>query len=226
MMGSGDVSPYVRADRELASEARDYRLKQANILIGQELKRSEQLNLVTQDIAHTKEVELYHQMHLKIKSLLPTQWKNASWDVTKTIIESATEHQFDPIFLMAVIMNESGFRPLARGTSGEIGLMQILPKTAKWISAKTNIKWEGHKTLKNYKTNIKLGTFYLSMLRDKMGTKRHLYLAAYNMGARNVKRLLKRKTIPTIYSSKVLQHYMSFYFELGNKVKPSVFAQN
>jgi soluble lytic murein transglycosylase-like protein len=52
------------------------------------------------------------------------------------------------------------------------------------------------------------------MLRSQLGTWRHIYLAAYNMGPNAAVKFLKRKKMPVNYSSKVLNHYMNFYMDL------------
>ena len=116
----------------------------------------------------------------------------------------------DPMFVTAMIMNESSFRPTIRGTSGEIGLMQILPGTGKWMANKIKVNWEGEKTLKDPVLNIQLGTAYVSYLREKY---RHgqLYMAAYNMGPGNLRKALRRQIRPEDYTLKVMSHYFDLY---------------
>jgi soluble lytic murein transglycosylase-like protein len=57
---------------------------------------------------------------------------------------------------LAVVEVESGFRPNARGRAGEIGMMQILPRTARFIGYKGRMK-----NLYNPSTNLKFGMKYL-----------------------------------------------------------------
>jgi len=58
---------------------------------------------------------------------------------------------------MAVVEVESGFRPGARGGAGEIGMMQILPRTARFIGYKGSLK-----NLYAPNTNLKYGMKYLA----------------------------------------------------------------
>jgi soluble lytic murein transglycosylase len=59
--------------------------------------------------------------------------------------------------------------------------------------------------------NIVLGIRYLAHLRRNFQGQGTHYLAAYNMGARNVRRLLAQNTNPRIYSDKILKSYKGLY---------------
>lgn len=138
-------------------------------------------------------------------------------EVAKTLVEESVRHGFDPLFLMAVIENESSFNPLIRGTSGEIGLMQILPDTAAWIAKIANLPYKNEKTLEDPVQNIRLGAAYIAHLREKFDSHGQLYLAAYNMGSGNVKRALASKTMPKIYPTRVMKRYVRFYTEISSR---------
>jgi soluble lytic murein transglycosylase len=153
---------------------------------------------------------------------LKKPWKKLSKQISKTIILESEKYKFDPIFLMAVIENESSFNPEAIGTSGEIGLMQLTPQTAKWITEKYDFPWHGPKSLKDPVTNIKIGAAYLAYLREKFDSRSQLYLAAYNMGTTNVLRALGKQIWPKEYSSRVMQRYVRFYSELREEIDKSI----
>jgi soluble lytic murein transglycosylase len=138
-------------------------------------------------------------------------WKKSAKAVSKTIVEQSLKYEFDPIFILSVIQSESGFNPHAKGTQGEIGLMQLMPDTAKWIAKKNKIKWTGKNCLRDPITNIKLGAAYLSSLRDEFDSHARLYLAAYNMGATNVNNALDNEIWPKDYPARVMKHYFHFY---------------
>jgi len=82
----------------------------------------------------------------------------------------------------AIIWTESKYRPNATSRVGAIGLMQILPKTAEWLS---NIEGIEFRDLKDPKTNIKFGVIYLKYLQKKFDST-NTVLAAYNAGEGNV----------------------------------------
>ena len=151
-----------------------------------------------------------------VEDSLPKKWKSKSDVIAKAIITEAGKHGFDPVFLMAVIANESSFNPEAKGTSGEIGLMQILPKTAKWFAKKAELKMGRvtDKTLKDPVKNIQIGAAYIAYLRGEFDSHGQLYLAAYNMGKVNVKRALAREIKPKDYAGRVMNRYVKFYTEI------------
>lgn len=130
------------------------------------------------------------------------------------ILAESKKYGFDPFFLLAVIENESRFNLKARGDAGEIGLMQILPDTAKWICEKNNWKWRGEKTLLDPVQNVKIGAAYLNLLRSQFEFESQLYISAYNMGAGNVHKALSHQVTPKDYHSKVLNFYISYYRQI------------
>ena len=121
----------------------------------------------------------------------------------------------DPLFLMAVIATESQFNPKARGSHGEIGLMQVLPKTAKWIAPQAGIK-RNQINLEDPALNIRIGATYFAKLRKTFEGKGTRYVSAYNMGSKNVRKLLKSNKEPKIYSARVIGNYTAFYARIGS----------
>jgi soluble lytic murein transglycosylase len=151
------------------------------------------------------------------KRLKAWHYKGRTDQVAKAIVASAKKHQLDPLFVMAVIQNESGFNVQARGRDGEIGLMQLMPDTAKWLAKRTKTQWRGKATLLDPATNIKLGTEYLALLRTRFDNHGQLYLAAYNMGPKNVRRALARAVRPKDYPLKVMSNYVKYYAKLSGR---------
>ncbi len=149
---------------------------------------------------------------------LRKQWKKQTERVSKTIAYESEKYGFDPIFLMAVIQNESSFDPEILGTHGEIGLMQIIPETGEWISEKYNLPWKGSQSLKDPVINIQIGAAYLAYLREKFEFHSQLYLAAYNMGSTNVKRAIERQILPKQYPFRVMQRYVKFYSKIHEEI--------
>jgi soluble lytic murein transglycosylase len=157
---------------------------------------------------------------------LKVSWKGQTDRISRAIIDASVRHGLDPLLLLALIQNESRFDPIIVGTHGEIGLMQIKPDTAEWIAKKSRIHWTGAEMLRDPVSNIRIGAAYLSMLRSKFGFEKNLYLAAYNMGARNLNRLLSSNGYPRIYPQKTIQHYSRIYLEFvdSHKDKPATAA--
>jgi soluble lytic murein transglycosylase len=99
----------------------------------------------------------------------------------------ARNYELDPALVAAVIYQESKFRADARSDSGAIGLMQLLPGTARGIATRTGGSRFEDADLLDPEINIRYGCWYLRHLLDKYGTLERA-LAAYNGGQGNVDR--------------------------------------
>jgi soluble lytic murein transglycosylase len=101
------------------------------------------------------------------------------------VVGHAANYDLDPALLAAVIYRESRFDAGARSSSGAIGLMQLLPETAKGIALHTGGSRFRVADLYDPEINVRYGAFYLRRLLTKYGDER-LALAAYNAGQANV----------------------------------------
>jgi len=156
-------------------------------------------------------VEVYNLVQRNTKK----RYQSKVERMTKAILEESNRYDIDPIFVASIIRTESAFNPLARGTSGEIGLMQLMPKTGEYIAKRIGLKnYKGAKTLKDPVKNIKIGVAYLNYLRQKFDNQAYKYVPAYNMGPGNVIKSIARQERPKIYSSKVIKFYESFYKQI------------
>jgi soluble lytic murein transglycosylase len=99
----------------------------------------------------------------------------------------ASNYDLDPALVAAVIYQESKFRPDARSESGAIGLMQLLPETAKGIALRTGGSRFRVEDLYDPEVNVRYGCWYLRNLLGKYGSL-ETALAAYNGGQGNVDR--------------------------------------
>ncbi len=97
----------------------------------------------------------------------------------------ARNHGLDPAFVAAVVYVESRFDPNAESAAGAIGLMQLLPDTAKGIALRTGGKRFVVADLRDPEINVRYGTWYLEHLRDRYDDM-ELGLAAYHAGQGNV----------------------------------------
>lgn len=82
-------------------------------------------------------------------------------------------HGLDPELVRAVIQVESAFDPLARSRRGAMGLMQLMPDTARELEV--GDVWDPEE-------NIRGGTTYLRRMLDRFEGKLELALAGYNAG--------------------------------------------
>ena len=103
----------------------------------------------------------------------------------------ARNYDLDPALLAAVIYQESKFRPDSRSSSGAIGLMQLLPDTAKGIALHTGGSRFRVADLYDPEINVRYGSWYLRHLLRKYRDE-ETALAAYNAGQANVDRWRSR----------------------------------
>jgi soluble lytic murein transglycosylase len=97
----------------------------------------------------------------------------------------AQNYELDAALIAAVIYRESKFDADARSRSGAIGLMQLLPDTARGIAVHTGGRDFVVEDLLDPEINVRYGSFYLRRLLRKYEDER-LALAAYNAGQANV----------------------------------------
>jgi soluble lytic murein transglycosylase len=90
-----------------------------------------------------------------------------------------------------VIYQESKFRADVKSSSGAIGLMQLLPATARGIAVHTGGSKFVVSDLYNPEINVRYGAWYLRHLLQKYHDERNA-LAAYNAGQQNVDLWLRR----------------------------------
>ncbi|MDR1080431.1 MAG: lytic transglycosylase domain-containing protein [Deltaproteobacteria bacterium] len=119
----------------------------------------------------------------------------------------AREHEVSPALVKAVIQAESRFNPRAVSSNGAIGLMQILPSTARSV---------GVRNLSRPEDNVVAGVRYLKTLLDQFGDDEVLAVAAYNCGPDLIRRY--GNSIPPItetrsFVNKVMEYYQSYVKE-------------
>jgi soluble lytic murein transglycosylase len=204
IVGQGQMA---LANYHFAPLKKSVRLKQAKELLGSFYDHS-----VVKNGEKFRHIEEF--IFSQVKGNLRDPWKPQARRLASAIMKESAKYNFDPIFLMAVIDNESTFNPETLGSFGEIGLMQVKPKTAAWIGKKYGIDYHGSKSLYDPAVNVKFGAAYLDYLRDRFESQSRLYLAAYNMGVTNVNRALEKEIWPKEYPARVIQHYLKFYAEL------------
>jgi soluble lytic murein transglycosylase len=92
----------------------------------------------------------------------------------------------DPLFTAALIRQESGFHPQARSPVGALGLMQIMPATARRMERVSRF------SLLDPSTNVRLGTRFLHGLLERFDRNADLALAGYNAGPHRVDQWKRR----------------------------------
>jgi soluble lytic murein transglycosylase-like protein len=121
-------------------------------------------------------------------------------------------YDVDPELIKIVIRKESEFNPRAVSRSGAIGLMQLMPETARGLGVKDPY---------NPRENIKGGVKYLSYLLGVFEEDLELALAAYHAGPGLVRRL---KRVPQIPATREYVDYILSRYGRGRKKNPVYFS--
>ncbi|HCS64529.1 MAG TPA: lytic murein transglycosylase [Cellvibrio sp.] len=108
------------------------------------------------------------------------------------VAKAAKQTSVNPLFIFAVTRQESAFVHDAKSTAGAVGLMQLLPSTAKQTAQKNGLSFTPQDLIKPEK-NIALGSRYLDHLLGVFDGNRILAAAAYNAGPTRVKKWLNKE---------------------------------
>ena len=138
----------------------------------------------------------------------------------------------DEAWVYGLVRQESRFITHARSSAGAAGLMQIMPRTAKFIASKIGLRNFKPANVTEVQTNVNLGTGYMKIVLDQLG---HPVLAsaAYNAGpgrarrwrdARPLEGAIYAETIPFAetrdYVKKVIANSVFYAALLGKPVVP------
>lgn len=103
------------------------------------------------------------------------------------VSKAAKQTSVNPLMIFAVARQESAFMPDAKSPAGAVGLMQLLPSTAKQTAQKSGMRFNVQDLIQPDK-NIALGSRYLDYLLGVFDGNRILAAAAYNAGPSRVRK--------------------------------------
>ncbi len=139
--------------------------------------------------------------------------------VKQHVHEAADEFNIEHELLHALIAKESRFDTLAVSPGGAIGLMQIMPATARNFGVSGDKTTSIKKKLFDPRTNIKTGTRYLQYLINLFPGRLELALAAYNAGEGTVMRAGNK-----IPNNKGTQHYVQAVMKIYSQLKSAAWV--
>ena len=116
---------------------------------------------------------------LKRSSRRPSTKSRGRTDIDQLIAVTATRNELDSALLKAGVLAESSFNPRAQSRRGALGLMQLMPRTAKHYGVRNAF---------DPKQNLTGGARHLRNLLNRFNGNETLALAAYNAGETAVKR--------------------------------------
>lgn len=144
---------------------------------------------------------------------------------------AARQASIDPHFMYAIAKQESAFNIDAKSPVGAMGLMQLMPTTAKATAKKAGLVYRPQDLLLAEK-NIVLGSRYLEELLNSFSGNRILTAAAYNAGPSRVRQWLRKddtkvpydvwiETIPyketRLYVQNILSFAVVYAYRTGSK---------
>jgi soluble lytic murein transglycosylase-like protein len=123
--------------------------------------------------------DVFHREMQKINVAIRKQFFANAVPFGDIIHAKAQKYDVDPALVAAVVETESRFHSNARSQVGARGLMQLMPKTGRWMGASN---------LYNAEQNVDAGAKYLKYLNGRFDGNLTKTIAAYNAGEGNVRR--------------------------------------
>lgn len=151
------------------------------------------------------------------------------------VLHYALKRQIDPALIYALMRQESGFEREIRSSAGAVGLMQLMPATAKAQAAADSLKDFHPQDLIYPAINVRLGTYYMKNLLDDYRGNPYYMLANYNAGPEPTRRwfrTLGHKPIDEMvedisywetrdYVKKVMGNYWTYKLLYNNRIRPA-----
>ena len=97
-------------------------------------------------------------------------------------VQAAREQGVDPALLFGIARQESRFVPDIVSSAGAVGLMQLMPPTARWVAKQLNRADYRPTQISDVEVNTQFGAFYFRYVLDKLDGVPALAAAAYNAG--------------------------------------------
>ncbi|MDH0096363.1 transglycosylase SLT domain-containing protein [Ectopseudomonas hydrolytica] len=144
------------------------------------------------------------------------------------LVREAKRRDLHSSWVFAITRQESAFMADARSHAGAMGLMQLMPATAKETARKFGIPLASPQHVLNPDTNIQLGAAYLSQVYGQFNGNRILASAAYNAGPGRVRQWLRGadhlsydvwvENIPFDETRQYVQNVLSYSVIYGQKL--------
>lgn len=119
------------------------------------------------------------------------EYKEYPMDFAESVSKYSEKYGVPEIIIYSVIKTESDFKSNAVSSVGAVGLMQIMPSTCEWISARLGETNE-FALMYDPDTNIRYGTYLISFLKLRYGNWDTVF-AAYNAGHGRVDQWLENE---------------------------------
>jgi len=113
------------------------------------------------------------------------------FDTAFPVVDLGATGSIERALALAVTRQESAFNAAAVSSSGALGLMQLLPGTARDVAGRVGVPFIQEKLTRDPAYNVQLGSQYLAEMLQRFGGSYEIALAAYNAGPNRVARWLE-----------------------------------
>ncbi len=174
---------------------------------------------------------------LKIGKIEEQKRRTALDSTLYPIPDTAPEGGFtmDKALIFAIVRQESEFNSWAKSSAGARGLMQVMPRTASYISRDRSLRYQSRIKLDHPRYNMALGQQYIQTMLGEKFTKGNLFksLTAYNAGPGNLRKWEKKinfqndpllfiESIPARETRNYIEHVISNYWIYRMQMKQPV----
>ena len=180
-------------DMNLVAEASEFKAVQEFKILGRDLEAKRQWQFAIKNLSRDKllaAAKLAEQWGLDQLAII-TLVKADYWDdlalrfpirYHNEVTDNAVQHNLDSSLVYGLIRQESMLDKNAVSFAGAMGLMQLMPETAKKVAKELKEPWQSNTDLYKPEINIHYGTYYFKDLLNRFGNHVAVTSAAYNAG--------------------------------------------
>lgn len=158
-----------------------------------------------QTLVSERQREIVNQREERTASQVAAALSSYPAPYRESILRTAKQRNLDPRFILAIIRQESVFKPLAKSPAGARGLLQLTVDAAQKYAAVVGINTLRENELYRPETSILVGGEYLAELLRMFPNQLEAVAASYNGGEDNVARWVKRakQKDPGVFTSEI-----------------------
>ncbi|MBL6990809.1 MAG: lytic transglycosylase domain-containing protein [Bacteriovoracaceae bacterium] len=155
-------------------------------------------------------------LHLAILKVIPSSIRKKAKKFIPIALEYSQQYQVDPFWILSVMWTESHFNHRARSYARAQGLMQIMPRTGRFLARlmkKGRTFKQARALIRDPEKNVEMGVYYLKRLLKQFKYNYRYATVAYNMGPGWVSKRLRRGRgvgVRNQYLNKVIRVYRYF----------------
>lgn len=141
--------------------------------------------------------------------------------LAEAVLSESARAGYDPLFVLALVSVESGFRPLVSSERGAYGLMQLKPSTFAWIAGRERDLDDAAAVAEDPVLDVRMAVRYFHWL-NKRFRNRDEALMAYNAGPSRMHHFKRTQIPPSVrdYARKVNREHQRFSRLAGSAVQP------